>query len=250
MVKIANAAKLLLAGALISVTALLPVSIAHADATNSNFVPNTTACYAKPITKTKNGGTFTAKWDNGNTFTITVTTAPTEDITLYASSYHLTSDLYKGGCFSYNPATGTSPQTYDNNTQTITIPAGFTGTKTVTVVLPDACYNEQVDLYFGNAQGQPLNGTVTSRGHDAYGYIAGNIMLTSLNQACAGGKGGGPTTPTTPTTPSSNGQVLGATTTAPALTNTGLNIRFTGIIAAALLATAAFVFTRRNSVQE
>lgn len=243
MVKIQNATKMLAASVLISMAALLPVSVVHADTPNLNY-PNTKVCMPNDVTKSSNGGTFNVKWDNGTTFTINVTTTPLSDITLYASSYHLTSDLYKGGCFSHDPNTGTSPQTYDGNTQTLTLKAGVTGSQTVTLAMPDNCYNEQADLYFGDSQGNPLNGTVTSAGHDNYGFIAGGIMLTANNPACAPGKGGGPTTPTTP-------QVLSATTTVvPTLTNTGMNIRFTGVLATALLTAAAYVFTRRNKVSE
>jgi hypothetical protein len=249
MVKLAKASKSVAVGAVLATSLLMPVRIASAD--TSSFIPNTKSCGSTSSTQSKNGGVFTVKWDNGHTFTITVTTAPRYDVTLFASSYHISGDAYKGGCFGQP---GTTPQTYDGNTQTITLPAGKTDPVTVNVVLPETCYNEQVDLYYGkNVYGKPtpLNGPVDSNGHNAYGYIAGNFMLTSMNDACVGGKGGGPTTPpTTPTTPETPVVVTPAAVVTPTLTNTGLNIRFTSVIAAAFIVAAGYVFSRRSKASE
>lgn len=213
----------------------IPASLVSAASTT--FVPNTQTCTSNPAVQHPSGSTFTVVWNHDNTFTINVTVAPTSDVQLFASSYHLTNPAYAGGCFVYDSAT--SPQTYDDNTQTITIAKGFTGTKTVTVVLPTTCYNEQVDLYYGQ-NGQPLNDTVGGRGHDNYGYIAGNIMLTSLNPAC----NPQPVTPVTTTTPSTP-QVLGASTTQPSLVDTGLKVSMVSVLAFLTLASALFVATRR-----
>jgi hypothetical protein len=191
--------------------------------------------------KSKHDGTYTVQWHSDNTFTINVIVAPTTDIKLYASSYHLTNPAYAGGCFQYNSAT--SPQTYDGNTQVVILPAGQTGTRTVTVQLPSTCYNEQVDLYYGDAEGNPLNGEVGGRGHDAYGYVSGSIMLTALNPACQGGKGGGSTTPTTPT-------AHAAVAPAATLVDTGANTGVTSILAGALIAAALFVATRRTAISK
>jgi hypothetical protein len=254
MVKLAKASKSVAVGAVLATSLLMPVRIASAD-TSSTLVPNTQVCGAGTVNINNyytHGGAFAVKWNSDNTFTITVTKALPAEVDMFASSYHLTNPNYAGGCFRYNSVT--SPQEWDSNTQVVSLPQDFVGTKTVTVVLPETCYNEQVDLYFGrNIDGvmSPLNGQVGGRGHDAYNWIAGNIMLTANNPACIGGKGGGPTTPpTTPTTPETPVVVTPAAVVTPTLTNTGLNIRLTSVIAAAFIVAAGYVFSRRSKASE
>jgi len=250
MVKLTNVSKSVAVGVLLASSLLMPTRIAAAD-TSSTLVPNTKVCGTGTVNINNYytyGGSFAVKWNSDNTFTITVAKALPAEVDMFASSYHLTNPDYAGGCFQYNSVT--SPQDWDNNTQIVSLPQSFVGTKTVTVVLPETCYNEQVDLYFGrNIDGvmSPLNGQVGGRGHDAYNWISGNIMLTEKNPACVGGKGGGPTTPTTPETP---GVVAPATVVTPTLTNTGLNVRLTSVIAAAFIVAAGYVFTRRAKVRE
>ncbi len=62
-----------------------------------------------------------------------------------------------------------------------------------------------------------------------------------------GGMGGGPL----PTTPEAPVVTAAAVTSAPAeLSNTGFNVQLTSVIATVLLAAAGYVFTRRNEVRE
>lgn len=252
MLKLTNARKgILLAVALpLSTLMVAPASAA----TTATIVPNTTACWAGVVTTTQKGNTFQAKWNNDNTFTLTVTQPMTRDVTLYISDYKLTSPDYKGGCFSTDAKSGTYPQTWVN-TSTVTLPKDFSGTKTVSVELPATCENVQVDLYSGDAYGKPLNSTVTKAGHNNYGYIAGNIMLSEKNPACQPGRGGEEPTPTptpTPETPVTPTSAPAAVTTAPAATlvDTGINVWVISALAALTASTAAFIATRRTTANK
>jgi hypothetical protein len=186
---------------------------------------------------------LTATWNGTDTFTVqTKTGAPLcNDLTLYGSSYVLTSPDYKGGTFG---SVGSYPQTLYKSV-TVTLPKGTNGLQTVnektqptTVVVPlSPCGNQQVDLYYG-----PEKTTVDVNGHKGQ-YIAGNIIQPFSSVVCDAGKGGVDTT-TPPTVP----QVLSDNTTQPVtLTDTGLNIRLTSVLAAALAGFALYVQTRRKA---
>jgi hypothetical protein len=257
-----NSGKMIVATGAILFSTLIPsFGVAAAATTTPTVVPNTNTCYSgTPISSTydtsSKQGSFTATWNDDNTFTVKVTTPLTKNVTVYVSDYILTSSLYQGGCFSRDAATGTYPQTWFK-TETYTLAKNFVGTKTLSVDLPTTCANLQVDLYYGKADSSlgmvPLNDSVTQKGHDDYNFITGNIMATANNPACAPGKGSEtpvtPVTPVTPTTP----QVLSTSTTTPAtaavadqLTDTGLNIWVTSLLAAATMASAIFVATRKR----
>lgn len=178
-------------------------------------------------------------WDGAGTFEITPTHPLQQDVTLYLSDYILTNPNYDGGCFSHDASHGTFPQTMYKS-QTVTIPAGTCKTITVTIPLPDACNNVQVDLYRG-----PELTTVGQAGHDNNGFISGGIVKTDATPACptppTGGKGGGmPTPPVTTTaqpTPPSKPTAL--------LTDTGANTAVTSALAGLLMGAALFVSRRR-----
>jgi hypothetical protein len=253
MSKVFTTAKLAVAtGAVLASTLFMSFGVATAATATTSVVPNTNTCYAgTPVTSTYdtsygNNSTFVATWNDDNTFTVTAAKPLTKKVQLFVSDYFLTSAAYKGGCFSRDVTAGTTPQTW-NATQTYTLAKGWTGTQTLSVALPTTCANVQVDLYTGKVDSTqgivPLNGTVDSNGHDAYGYIAGNIMMTAKNPACAPTTPVTPVVPVTPTTP----QVLAASTTAPAqLSDTGLNIWVTSLLAVATIAGAVFVARKRD----
>lgn len=246
MVKISKFAQATAVTAVVAATVFVPASVS-ADATNKVFVPNTTACGIQvSAPRTANGGVFTVTKLPGASYRIDVTTAPTKDVTVFASSYSLTSSDYVGGCFH---ATGATPQQYDGNTQTITIPKG--STKSITINIPlnaDACNNEQTDVYFGNKLGEPLNHEVTNVGHRYYGGIIGNILLGSEVPACNVKPGVVKDDTFTPPAPAPAPAVVAGP--AATLSDTGLNVQATSILAAVLLATTSFVFMRRSKTQE
>lgn len=240
--------KTLVVGALVLLSSLAFTGTVHAAATAAN----TNTCYAgNPVAVVKGQNSFSATWNGDNTFTITAAKPLASNVQLFASDYVLTSPDYKGGCFSHDASTGTSPQTWFK-TETIVLNKGFVGSKTVTVALPTTCENVQADLYWGKADSEngimPLNDTVTSAGHDQYGYIVGNIMQTALNPACKPGQGSEtpstptPTTPVTPVTP------VVAVAPAATLVDTGVKVSLVSIIASITAAAAIFVGTRRTKV--
>jgi hypothetical protein len=148
------------------------------------------------------------------------------DTTITLTSYTLPTK-YDGNFF---PGNATSvPQTVLDS-QTVTLTNAITqdgefqyptfNSVTLTVKLPtDVCANYRVSLYYGNASG---NVTTAAYGNN---YLGGGLYQAA-------------STCPAPTTP----QVLGASTTAPTLTDTGLNIRFTSVIAAILMASAIVIF--------
>jgi len=187
---------------------------------------------------------LTATWNGSDTFTVKSKSGGNfcKDVTLYGSSYILTSPDYKGGLFG---AVGTAPQTLYKSV-TVTLKQGTNGTVSIdqyhtaptTVVVPlSPCGNQQVDLYYG-----PEVTTVTTAGHGSQ-YIAGNIITPFNTNACVtGGQGG-----ETPTPPAVTPQVEAAATVVPAaqLTDTGLNIWVTSLLAVATMASAIFVSRKK-----
>lgn len=121
---------------------------------------------------------------NGNVSFKTMNGKPLcDDVTLFFSSYTMP-DNYDGKGFSNNPTA--SPQTIFDSASYV-MKKGTTGASTLSIKLPEACKNIQVDLYYA-----PEIKTVTAAGHGRQ-YITGKIISKTVNSC--------DTTPTTPTTP-------------------------------------------------
>ena len=172
---------------------------------------------------------LTETWTARNTVQIvTPDNVPICPGSLTLTSYALPTN-YDGGFF---PGNATSvPQTvFDSQTVTLTnttVQDGefsystFNGV-TLTVKVPtDPCVNYRVSLNYGST-----TGTVTTA---SYGntYLGGGLYQATSSCVVS--------------TP----HVLGASTTMPNLTNTGINIRLTSVIAALLIAAAIWVFRRQ-----
>jgi hypothetical protein len=173
---------------------------------------------------------LTETWTDRNTVQIvTSDNVPICPGTLTLTSYTLPTN-YDGNFF---PGNATSvPQTvFDSQVVTLTntlVPDGeyqtFDGV-TLTVKLPtDPCVNYRVSLDYGNVSG---NVTTAEYGNN---YLGGGLYQAASKCSVP--------------------QVLGASTTAPTLTNTGMNVRLTSVIAALFIATALFVFRSQPRTAE
>lgn len=115
-------------------------------------------------------------WNSSDNVTVdTVGNKPLcTDTTIYFSSYTMP-DNYNGKAFSNNPTA--SPQAIFDTTSTV-LTKGATKPVTMSIKLPEACKNVQVDTYYG-----PEITTVTAAGHGSQ-YITGKILPKTVD-TCA-----------------------------------------------------------------
>lgn len=165
-----------------------------------------------------------------------------EDLPIYFSSYTMP-DNYNGKPFQNNPTA--SPQAIFDNT-TVILKKDEIKSSAMTITLPEACKNTQVDVYYG-----PKIETVTAKGHGSQ-YISGKI-LNKTQETC---KSTVPVTPAAPETPAPEAQTpetpapVVIIPTAPAeLPKTGgavLGMTMLGSILAVTTYAVAFVTSKRN----
>ncbi|HEX3568783.1 MAG TPA: hypothetical protein VHT70_03865 [Candidatus Saccharimonadales bacterium] len=183
-------------------------------------------------------------WNSlGNVTVHTVNNAPLcADTTLYFSSYTMP-DNYDGGPFDNN-ATAT-PQTVFDSTSAV-LKKDTDGTTTMTIKLPEACKNMQIDLYY-----PPEITTVTPAGHGAQ-YITGKMVKSDTMCTPDTPPEQPPVVPPTEaqTPPEQPAQVTVAPQAPAELPSTGTNIVtplvVSGVIAAGAYGVSLFVQKRRG----
>ncbi len=173
-------------------------------------------------------------WSQTGAVTIsTVNNAPLcADITVEFSSYSLPATYDGSGVFDDSAV----PQQLFANTEAV-LKQGTTGDQTLTVNVPNACTDYQLDLYYG-----PELTTVSYSGQGAQ-LIYGNIYLhtaTDCSAPVTPGRGAGDVTPPTPAVPAATTQATLADTGASALLPTAGAL----ILAAAAIATNFSVLTK------
>jgi hypothetical protein len=166
--------KTLIIAAFCAAVSAVSISGASANATTLNCVDGS---------KRSN---LSVTWNTAGNVTVgTVGNKPLcADTTLYFSSYTMP-DNYNGGVFANNPTA--SPQTVFDSTSTI-LKKGQTAPVQLTIDLPEACKNIQVDVYYA-----PEITNVGPAGHGTQ-YITGKIIKKTVD-TCE------PTTPEVPEEP-------------------------------------------------
>ncbi|MFI5212501.1 MAG: hypothetical protein ACHQTE_00890 [Candidatus Saccharimonadales bacterium] len=185
-------------------------------------------------------------WKSNNNVTVgTVANKPLcKDVTVFFSSYTMP-DNYNGKPFANNPTA--SPQTSFDSVSVV-LQTEATKAVSMTIKLPEACKNVQVDTYYG-----PQITTVGPAGH-ANQYISGKILVKTAD-TCV------PVTPETPappavvppveaqTPPTPPAEVIVTPQVPAELPHTGSNMVATFTTGAALSAltyVGAFVVTKRR----
>lgn len=171
---------------------------------------------------------LSVSWKTNSSVTVgTVNNKPLcSDVTVYFSSYTMP-DTYNGKPFSGN-ATAWPQSKFDMTS--VVLKKDATKSVPMTITLPAACKNTQVDVYYG-----PEITTVTEKGHGKQ-YITGKI-LTKTQKECT------PETPVVPTpeaqTPATPAPEVTVAATAPVeLPHTGTGVSGTVALGAALSAAA------------
>lgn len=181
-------------------------------------------------------------WNSRNSLTIsTANNAPlSAPVTLNLASFVLPSN-YNGDFFGNNK-TAVSQTLFDNTQFTLANTGNSFKPVTVTVAMPPACDNVQVDLYMGTeviktitSSVAPNNGTVDSHGNHV--NIVSALYKKTVDTCQTGGKGGSTVKPVT--------HVLAASTKKPELANTGTNTVVTTVAALGIM-TAALLIGRRK----
>lgn len=218
---------LILAGALCAVLSAVAINTPSVSATNT--------C----VDGSKRSN-LSVTWNSTSKVSVhTVSNKPLcADTTLYFSSYTMP-DNYNGAPFANNPTA--SPQSIFSS-KSVVLKKGTTGTAQMSIQLPEACKNIQVDLYYA-----PEIKTVGPEGHGKQ-YITGKIIKKTVNECT-------PTTPETPEepevptpeaqtppTPAPEVKVADPAPQVEALPQTGVNIA-TIIAAGTLIAGTAYAVT-------
>lgn len=186
---------------------------------------------------------LTVTWNGNGEVTVGTKNKPVcKDTTLFFSSYTMP-DNYDGGGFNNN-ATATPQQVFDSTS--VVLKKGTSETVTLTVKLPDACKNMQIDLYY-----PPEITTVGPQGH-AGQYITGKMLVKTQDTCTPPPVAEQPTPTPTPETP-----VVPASTPAPAapvvptvLPQTGSSLASTltnGAILSVVTYLATYVVTKRRA---
>jgi len=227
---------LVLAGAFCAVLSAVAIN------TQSVFATNNTSC----VDGSKRSN-LSVTWNSTSKVSVhTVNNKPLcADTTLYFSSYTMP-DNYNGGPFTNNPTA--TPQSIFSS-KSVALKKGTTGTAQLSIQLPAACKNIQVDLYYA-----PEIKTVGPAGHGSQ-YITGKIIKKTVNECT-------PTTPPTPEepkvptpeaqtppTPAPEVKVAAPAPKVEALPETGVSVA--GIVAAsALVAGTAYAVTYAASKRQ
>jgi hypothetical protein len=167
----------------------------------------------------------------------TATGAPLcDDVTVYLSAYTLPADYDHSGIFDDSAI----PQQLFSS-DSVVLHKGTNGYSTLTVAVPDACTDYQLDLYYA-----PEITTVTGAGHGTQ-LIYGNIILGDpTDPSCSGGMGGGPVE----TPPTDTPVETVATTSTTTLADTGSQTWIVSIIASVLLAGGVAIRFGRMRLQQ
>ncbi|HEU4966467.1 MAG TPA: hypothetical protein VFT53_03215 [Candidatus Saccharimonadales bacterium] len=190
------------------------VTFTQAGLPDQTVAVSTTSC-TEPVEGCVDGyvrSNLQFTWSQTGVVTIsTVNNAPLcADVTVDFSSYSLPGTYDGSGVFDDSAV----PQQLFANTEAV-LKQGTTGSQTLTVSVPNACTDYQLDLYYA-----PEVTTVSYGGQGAQ-LIYGKIYLhTATTCSATPGRGAGDVTPTTPTVPAVTTQATLADTGASALVPT------------------------------
>lgn len=203
----------------------------------STYASDDTTCVDASV-----AGNLTVTWkSNGSVIVGTKNKPVCKDTTLFFSSYTMP-DSYDGGGFN---STATPQQQFDSTS--VVLKKGTSADVNLTVKLPDACKNMQIDLYY-----PPEITTVGPQGHGSQ-YITGKMLVKTADTCTPPPVVEQPTpTPSAPETP-----VVPTSTPAPAapvvpteLPQTGSSLASTltnGAILSVVTYLAAYAIVKRRA---
>lgn len=148
------------------------IGLASLAATIGLIAPSTYASDDTTCVDASVASNLTVTWKSNGSVTVGTKDKPVcKDTTLFFSSYTMP-DNYDGGGFNNN-STATPQQQFDNTS--VVLKKGTSADVNLTVKLPDACKNMQIDLYY-----PPQITTVGPQGHGSQ-YITGKMLVKTAD---------------------------------------------------------------------